>query len=199
MRYFAMAIALAAIALLGPAAVSEPVAAAGSCTGAGTASPPNKIRVLRVALGRIDVVDFRRYVETVVAYEWRSSSLPYQLLRAGAQASKQYGWNLTLHGKWRGGSHKGRCYDVRDTTADQRYSPAYHPTARHRQAISSIWSWRLMREGRLIRTSYRVGARVSCAADARGRLHVRSARQCARENWSAKRILKVYYGARLRQ
>lgn len=173
--------------------VSAPVAEAG-CRWTSTSSPPASIRVLRTATGRIATVDFRRYVHTVVAYEWGSSYLPYELVRAGAQAVKQYGWYYALRQRW---TSDGRCYHVTDSTSDQRYKASYSATDRQRRAVASIWAWRVLRNGQFVMTGYRRGNDYPCAYDAGRRLYARSARKCAKAGWSAGSILKRYYSAAL--
>ncbi|MGQ9560204.1 MAG: SpoIID/LytB domain-containing protein [Candidatus Oleimicrobiaceae bacterium] len=58
---------------------------------AGDHDQPNHIRIYRVALGQIDEEDFYYYVKNVLPKEWMAS-WPSQALRAGAVASKMYGW-----------------------------------------------------------------------------------------------------------
>jgi peptidoglycan hydrolase-like amidase len=174
--------------------ISAPVADA-SCRWTSTSTPPPSIRVLRAATGRIDSVDFSYYVRAVVAYEWGSSSLPFELVRAGAQAVKQYGWYHALRQR---STSDGRCYHVTDSTSDQRFSPKYVATDRQRRAIASIWSWRVLRDGQLIMTGYRRGYDYPCAYDAGRRLYARSARKCANAGWSAGAIVKRYYTATVR-
>lgn len=190
----AMLAGLLALAALVPVGhVSAPVAQA-SCRWTSTSSPPPSIRVLRAATGRIDAVDFRYYVRAVVAYEWGSSSLPFDLLRAGAQAVKQYGWYHALRQR---STSDGRCYHVTDSTSDQHFNPKYVATDRQRRAIASIWTWRVLRDGQLIMTPYRRGYDYPCAYDAGRRLYARSARKCANAGWSAGAIIKRYYTATL--
>jgi hypothetical protein len=186
-----LAAVLAITALIPGGHFSAPVAEA-SCRWTSSSTPPSSIRVLRRATGRIDTVDFRNYVHTVVAYEWGSSYLPYELVRAGAQAVKQYGWYYALRQR---STSDGRCYHVGDSTSDQRYNPSYSATDRQRRAVASIWPWRVLRSGQLIMTGYRRGNDYPCAYDAGQRLYARSAKKCARAGWSASTILKRYYSA----
>ena len=69
--------AIVAAALLFPAAIAtqvatETVVAAGSsCTGWDSQQvPPKSIRVFRNGKGKVETIDFRRYVEVVMASEW---------------------------------------------------------------------------------------------------------------------------------
>ncbi|MDP8904385.1 MAG: hypothetical protein M3N29_03570 [Chloroflexota bacterium] len=188
-----LAAVIALAALLPVGTLSAPVAEA-SCRWTSSSTPPSSIRVLRAATGRIDAVNFGYYVRVVVAYEWGSSYLPFALLRAGAQAVKQYGWFHALRQRW---TSDGRCYHVTDSTSDQHFNPKYSPTDRQKRAVSSIWSWRVLRDGQLIMTSYRRGYDYPCAYDAGTRLYARSGRKCANAGWSAARILKRYYSAAL--
>lgn len=188
-----LAVALAVTALIPVGHFGAPAAEA-ACRWTSSSTPPTSIRVLRTATGRIDTVDFRHYVRTVVAYEWGSSRLPYELVRAGAQAVKQYGWYHALRQRKTG---DGRCYNVVDSTSDQKYSPKYVATDRQKRAVSSIWSWRVLRSGALIMTGYRRGQDYPCAYDAGKRLYARSGKKCAKAGWPAGRILKRYYSADL--
>jgi hypothetical protein len=190
---------LIGLALLFPAAAAspEPAQAGGSCTGWGsTTVPPNTIRVLRKS-GYIETVDFKRYVNVVMGKEW-GSRLPFELLKAGAQASKQYAWYWTLEGKHRSSYfYGGKCYDVKDTTADQLYKPETAIiTDKHRDAVDAIWGLSLRKSGKFIMTQYAYGKLgVECGADYNGKkLFERSAKQCAKAGWSFSRILAKYYG-----
>jgi peptidoglycan hydrolase-like amidase len=100
---------------------------------------------------------------------------------------------------YRGGTYNGKCFDVKDTTADQLYaskSLSLIPS-RVKHAVNDTWSWRLFRDGKFPMTGYRQGPKVECAANAGYRLYVRSAKRCAHEGWDAERILQVYYTAKL--
>jgi peptidoglycan hydrolase-like amidase len=157
--------------------------------------PPRTIRVYRVSEGQVDTVDFKHYVFRVVSREWNVDNR--ELRKAGAHAVKQYAWFHVL--RWRGGTYNGQCYDVKDTTADQLYAnkPLENIPDRVKKAVNATWTWRLWRGDKFIGTGYRRGKDVPCAYDAGYKLFVRSARKCAARGWSAERILKVYYTARL--
>ena len=193
---------LAVIASLSALVVSAPVpvnaaASLDHCTDWNSKTePPPTIRVYRVSEGMVDTVDFKAYVLRVVSREWNVKQ--YELRRAGAQAVKQFAWYHVLH--YRGGKYDGKCYDVRDSTADQLYAakPLEQIPDGVKKAVNSIWSWRLFRNDKFIMTGYRRGEDVGCAKDAGYRLYVRSARKCANKGWSAARILKTYYTATLK-
>lgn len=173
----------------------QPVAAAtGHCTDwSSTTQPPPTIAVYRVSEGKVDQVDFKLYVARVVSREW--NTVARELRRAGAVAVKQYAWYYVLH--YRGGMFDGKCFDVRDTTADQLYAEKASSGIPDRvwHAVKSTWTWRLDRAGKFPLTGYRRGADVPCAADAGYHLYVRSGRRCAELGWSAERLLSVYYTA----
>ena len=156
-------------------------------------TPPPLIRVLLKA-GRVVTVPFRLYVARVVASEWGSS--PTELRRAGAIAVKQYAWSRVI--RWSGRSSRGRCFHVHADTRDQIYRPGKVPSAEVWAAVYSTWRWTLRnRDGSLIHTGYRTGARgIRCAHDAGRRLLARSARRCALAGWSTTAILLRYYGHR---
>ena len=176
-------------------AAPEPVAA-GSCTGwTSTIVPPDTIRILKRD-GTVARIDFRKYVVKVMASgEW-PSRLPGALLRAGAQASKQFAWYHSLKGNHRSSyvTASGKCYDVTTTTRDQLYKGGADVTRKQRRARNAIWDLSLYRNDRFILTPYRAGTVRRCAADVDGkRLYARSAKRCAWKGWSGKRILRTYY------
>jgi hypothetical protein len=130
-----------------------------------------------------------------VSREWNVENR--ELRKAGAQAVKQYAWFHVL--RWRGGKYNGECYDVKDTTADQLYAnkPLESIPLRVKKSVNATWSWRLWRGDKFVHSGYRRGQDIACAADAGFKLFVRSSRKCAQRGWSAERILKTYYTARL--
>ena len=179
----------------------DPVAASSSCTGwTSKASPPRSIRVLRTSSGRVEQVEFRRYVAEVMASgEW-PSRLNKATLEAGALATKQYAWYYTMKGHHRAHYVRGgKCYDVRDDTMDQLYRPERaKPTNRQWQAINKTWNLTLRKNGRFFLTGYRAGVVGSCAGDANGwKLYEKSVDACANRGWSSKRILKKYLSPNL--
>ena len=168
-----------------------------SCTGwASRLMPPPRIAVLDPRTGRVHSVGFRRYVAQVMASgEW-PSRLPYQLLRAGALAVKQFAHYHALRGHWRGGRSRGRCYDVEGTTRDQLWRPYARPSPKQRRARDSVWTWSLRKPGgRFFLTGYRAGTARRCGSDANGwKLYATSAAHCARQGSSARRIIGRYFG-----
>ena len=200
----ALIVALAAGIFLQTAPATE---AASSCTGwKSTVVPPLHINVLRTALGRVDTVPFRRYVEFVLAAEWGPSNPP-EALAAGAVAIRQYAWYHAMAGHWRGGRYGGTCYDVRDTNVDQVYQPATKtPTAKHHAAVERSWSVTLRKHsrkdpsGRFFLTSYNGGSTSrACGSGVTGwKLWQRGAADCAAEGYSFEAILRTYYGPNLR-
>jgi hypothetical protein len=193
-------ITVAAIALVSGALASSgaaPALAGGSCTGwTSITEPPPTIRVGRPD-GRVQVVDFYKYVAVVMAREW-SPTHPPATLEAGAVAAKQYGWYYTLAGKWRTSyvNAEGKCYDVTSTTADQLYQPEKVGTVDPRfwAAVSATWGLTLRKSDRFFLTGYRAGDAVPCASDANGwKLFAKSAIDCGRKGWSRERIQLAYY------
>ena len=160
--------------------------------------PPKSIKVLRTRSGKVQTVEFRRYVAIVMASgEW-PTWMPSAALEAGAVATKQYAWYYALRGNHRRGYRKaGVCYDVRDDTMDQLYRPERaEPTHKQFEAIDDTWGLTLRKNGRFFLTGYRAGERRRCAADADGwHLFARSVVTCARQrDWSRERIQEAYYG-----
>ncbi len=185
----ALAIALGAIAV--PSGVA-PVQAGSTCTGwSSTLLPPPTIRVYRVSLGRVQTVDFRSYVQVVLANEWGPRTPP-AALRAGAIAAKQYGWYYAR--VWRGGTARGGCYDVRDTTSDQVYNPAKTVYPAARAAVAATWGVSLRKTGRFFATGYRPGV-GKCTAQIDGwHLYQTDASACVRRYGdSTERILRRFY------
>ncbi|HUG49268.1 MAG TPA: SpoIID/LytB domain-containing protein [Candidatus Limnocylindria bacterium] len=177
----------------------EPVAAARSCTGwASTTRPPNSIRVFNRTTGRVERVNFRRYVGVVMASgEW-PARMPPAVLQAGAVAVKQFAWYHSLQGRHRPSfvTASGQCYDVTSSTRDQMYRPAIaNVSPKHWQAIDSTWGLSVRKNGRFTLTQYNSGSARNCGADANGRImKQRSARNCANRGYSARQILRTYYG-----
>jgi hypothetical protein len=193
--------AIAGMIALGVLLVPSPApveAASSSCTGwANSLVPPTSIRVLRTATKRTQVVGFRTYVEKVMPAEWGASH-PAAALEAGAVAVKQYAWYYALAGHWRGGKDAlGKCYDVRDDSIDQVYSPTRTPAASHLAAVAATWTWSVRRSDALVLTGYRPGI-GACGDNATGyRLYQLEASRCASVNrWTAEQILRTYYSPR---
>jgi hypothetical protein len=172
----AMTIALGALAF--PSA--RPAQAGSSeCTGwTSSIVPPTTIQVYRTAMGRTVTVPFRAYVETVMAAEWGTTAPP-AALRVGAVAVKQFAWYYAMF--WRGGRDAaGRCYDVRDTTADQLYDPRRKTVESHLAAVAATWNVSLRKGERFFLTGYRPGT-GRCTANADGwKLYQRDAVDCVR-------------------
>ncbi len=183
------------------AAIPQPAMAANSCTGWGsTTTPPTSIRVLRTSSGAVQEVDFRRYVLVVMGKEW-GAYLPTEVLKAGAQAVKQFAWYHSLEGRHRSSYYSGgKCYDVKDSTADQLYKPeGLTISDKHRAIVDAIWGLSLRKSDKFILTQYRTGQQdVACGADADGtKLYARSAIKCAKAGWDYDRILAKYYSPNL--
>ncbi len=193
MRRFVAAAFLAASMWL-PTVATPPVAqAAAVCTGwSSTTNPPPTIRVLRTSSGVVQTVDFMTYVKAVMPSEW-PPTWPMEVLRAGAVTIKQYAWYYTMH--YRGGTGTGGCYDVKDNTIDQLYSPETRtPTTAEIQAVESTWSESILKNGAFILTGYRAGTDVSCGVDADGsHLWQYSAHYCGLEGRTAEQILQLYF------
>ncbi len=190
------------LSLLLPSAALQPstvdARARISCSGwHSTTTPPNTIRVLRRGSGRVQTVNFRHYVVTVMGKEW-PSYLPFQVLEAGAVAVKQYGWYHALDGHQRV-SPRGQCYDVVDGTGDQLYKPGRaRVRGDHHAAVAATWNVTLIKNGRFLMTGYRRGGKHRCGHDATGyKLFARSATRCADSGHSWLEILRLYYGPRL--
>lgn len=194
---------LIGLALLVPAAATSPAPATAhaSCTGwTSKTVPPPSIRVLRTQSGRVEKVDFRRYVVVVMGLEW-PYWYPRAALEAGAIAVKQYGWYFTLAGNHRRGfvNAAGKCYDVVDSTRDQLYRPGRAIIRdKQRNAVDRTWKFSLRKDGKFILTQYRRGKKVPCGADADGwRLKARSVKRCAKAGKPMEKIQAIYYGPQL--
>src|ERR1035437_10030302 len=191
---------LAAAALLAatiwlPTVSSPPAVQAAACTGwSSTTTPPPTIRVLR-STGVVQTVAFETYVKVVMPAEW-PPAWPIEAMRAGAVAIKQYAWYYTMH--YRGGTGTGGCYDVRDDSNDQIYSPTRTQYANQIQAVESTWSESITRGGAFVFTGYRPGTNVACGSDAHtlggNYLMQHSALNCATDGKTGEQILEIYYG-----
>jgi hypothetical protein len=176
---------------------SPPVrAASNSCTGwEDRYNPPPTIRVGR-ADGSVETVDFRKYVGVVMAKEW-PSWMPVEAMKAGAVAVKQYGWWWTLAGKHRSGyvNASGKCYDVKDSTADQLYKPEkVSVTDKIWRVVDETLMLSVRKSGKFFMTGYRAGKSSTCASDVDGwKLYAKSVVDCAERGWSRERIQLKYY------
>ncbi|MDQ3871815.1 MAG: FG-GAP-like repeat-containing protein, partial [Chloroflexota bacterium] len=168
-----------------------------SCTGwRSDLLPPGSIRVFRTdgpAAGTVQTVNFRFYVETVMAAEW-PGYWPAETLKAGAVAVKQYGWYHAT--RYRGKTDRaGNCYDVVDYWADQVYRPEKRlATSSHRAAVAATWPLTLRRSGLFFATGYHAGDAVPCGSNANGiRIYQWSAYDCGRRGYPMEWILRRYY------
>jgi len=169
-------------------------ASPGRCPGwNSTTRPPDYIRVLRRATGRVQRVPFKRYVITVMGKEW-PSYLPQTVVEAGAVAVKQFAWFHSL-GSGRL-SHRGQCFDVTDGIGDQLYKPGRaRISPDHYAAVAKTWDVRLLKNGALFMTGYRTGSKGRCGHDVTGwKLYARSSVRCAQRGLSYLQILRRYYG-----
>ena len=158
-------------------------------------NPPTSIRVYRRQSGRVEVVNFRKYVVTVLGKEW-PGYLPQPLVEAGAVAVKQYAWFHAMDGGRQRVTRDGRCYDVMDGTGDQLYKPdRARIRTDHYRALDATWHVSLRKGGNFFMTGYRRGNKNNCGADATGwKLFARSATRCAYRGYNWRAILKTYYG-----
>jgi hypothetical protein len=194
-----VAVALSSVAFAtGSVLVPAPVRALTACTGwTSEAIPPDTIRVLRTLgpdAGRVQIVPFRAYVETVMAAEFGPGS-PREAMRAGAVAVKQFAWYKAMH--WRGGSNSaGQCYDIADNGNDQWYLPlSKTPAESHIDAVAYTWPLSVRKGSRFISTGYWAGPDAPCGSVVNGyRLFQKSASRCARDGMTAEQILRVFYG-----
>ena len=191
---------IVASVLTAPEVTAPPPVEAACGTNHGSRTvPPRSIRVLRTRTGRVQTVEFRRYVAMVMASgEW-PTWMPSAALEAGAVATKQYAWYYAMRGNHRSAyrTRSGACYDVRDDTMDQLYRPEWaKPTRKQYAAIDATWGLTLRKKGRFFLTGYRAGSTRRCAADADGwKLYARSVMNCAQgRGWSRERIQNAYYG-----
>ena len=180
-----------------PAIIAPPATqAATACTGwKSTRIPPTTIRVYRTVgahSGTVQTVDFKKYVEVVMASEW-PASWPAEAVKVGAITVKEYAWFRAIN--WRGGSSHGSCYDVIDNTTDQVYWPEGRtPLAGHIAATEATWDMSITRAGALFSTGYRSGEDVPCASDRDGsHIFQHSVRRCALAGLTAAEIVNLYY------
>ena len=125
-----------------------------------SAAPPSTIRVYVTgsadcnpnAAGTVQVVNFKYYVKHVLPNEWLSG-WPTESLRAGAMATKHYGWyQVNRGGKW-----PGLGADVMDSQCDQVYNPAVSYASMDK-AIDDTWDYKATRDGSVHVSYYRAGS-----------------------------------------
>jgi putative cell wall-binding protein len=155
---------------------------------------PLTIRVYRHATDTVDTVDFRAYVENVMAWEW-PASYPAEALKAGAIAVKQYGWYYAMHARTTYVTAGGECYDVRDDTNDQIYDPSLSPKTSQLDAVAETWPVTVRHGGTFFLTSYRSGTLDVCGGElvaGMTRLYQRGVKQCALDGLLWPQILHTY-------
>ena len=140
----------------------------------------------------MQVVDFKTYVQYVMAAEWPPTWTD-AALQTGAMAVKQYAWYYTMH--YRGGTGTGGCYDVADNTNDQIYQPETRTKKpAHLTAIEATWTKSATKNGSFALMGYRSGASVACGADYDGfHLYQHSSLACANNGMTVDEILQVYF------
>lgn len=186
--------------------------------------PPPTVRVLRSkgpTTGDVDVVDFWKYVGRVVRAEYSSGGdKPYPWMHIGALTVKQYAWYYAMN--WRGGrvaktnpdgSTTTKCFDLKDTTADQIYTDlkvdpnnpgawieANVPTPVNLKAMRETWHLTLRKwqadknKSRLYLTGYRSGKQKPCGADSTGfKIYQKSLRDCGVKKLTFEEVLREYY------
>lgn len=177
------------IALAFIAALTMPQAVADTCARwHSETQPPHTIRVL---VGhKVERVPFALWTARVVSSEWGST--PPELRKAGAVATKQYGWYKAMHPR----RSRYGCFDVHSNTRDAIYRHHKTPPERVWQAVHATWHWRVLRNGHLFQTGWRRGlGGVGCARDVTGyHLKARSAARCALAGYGAAWLLRTYYG-----
>lgn len=161
-------------------------------------------------MGTVQEVDFREYVAVVMAAEW-PERYPIETLKAGAVATKQFGWYYVINprgGKVRLPGGKRACYDVVDTTSDQVYYPERYRDSigpRIRAAINATWPVTVRKfntatqSSKFFLTGYRAGSgAAACGEDAMGfRLFHNSTRKCGEDGLKYREILRLYLKPRL--
>ena len=111
---------------------------------------PTTILVYRVALGKVERVNFKTYVKNVLPNEW-VTSWPSESLKSGAMAVKSFGWYWALHSTRK--TSGGACFDVYDTTSSQVYKPG-SAVASTNAAVDATWGKRMARSGNILQAHY---------------------------------------------
>lgn len=190
--------------------------------------PPNTIRILRSKgpnAGRVETVDFWKYVGVVVRAEYSSGQdKPDPWMRMGALTVKQYAWYKAM---WWGGGRVTytdptfgtvtSCWDVKDTTADQIYKdvkpdplnpgqwiPANVPTSANLKAMRDTWHVSLRKwmpdklKSRLFLTGYRSGKQKPCGNDSTGfKIFQKSLRDCGVKSMRFEETIRRYFEPKL--
>ena len=149
-------------------------------------SIPTTIRVLRVATGQIEEVEFKSYVKNVLPNEW-FASWEMDALKAGAMAVKTYAWYWTMHQKY-----PGENYDVKDTTADQVYKPGTSHSQTDK-AVDETWDYIMTKEGATFQAQYDSGTQGSSDPKNLGRMSQWGTQYWAEKGKNWQSILHYYY------
>jgi peptidoglycan hydrolase-like amidase len=150
--------------------------------------PPSTINVYRVALGRIDTVEFKAYVKNVLPNEWISSWEP-AALQAGALAVKTYAWHWVNYEKY-----PGQCYSVRDDSLDQVYIPGSEQV-RTSAAVDNTWRTVMTQNNTIFEAHHAQGDGNACGQGSAGgtSLSQYGSQACALNGDSAATILSLRY------
>ena len=104
---------------------------------------------------RVETMDFKEYVKNVLPNEWISSWHP-ESLKAGAIASKNYGWRKINVGArhYLKNMHNLEKYpDIVDNTCDQRYIGNTKKVSTN-AAVDAIWEYKITRNNNLLVNFY---------------------------------------------
>ncbi len=155
---------------------------------------PSTILVYRTQLDRVDRVIFKTYVKNVLPNEWKTS-WPRESLKAGAMATKSFGWYWALHSTRE--TSGGQCFDVYDSTSSQVYRPGSAVESTNR-AVNQTWDTRMTRDGSILQAHY-CSTTTACGAWVPGDwMSQYGSRDLARNGRSYREILHRYYdGIRL--
>lgn len=156
---------------------------------------PTSIKVLITATNNIQTVNFKQYCKVVLANEVYSS-WNSEALKACGLAVKQYGWHLIISPKY-----PSLGYDVKDSTADQKYDPSKTIPSSISTAIDNIYNYVVVNNnGHHIFTSYHAGISgqydhpgVAYVKYHGGRLSQYGSQKIATEGGNFKNILHYYY------
>lgn len=154
-------------------------------------SNPSTIKVYRMATGKIQSIDFKKYCKVVTTCEVGYSNWDNDALRACAMAIKNYGIVRVKRHKY-----AGLGYDVKDDTSDQVYNPNKTRITKCDKAVNYIWDYYLVdADSKLFPGFHVANVKVSSyAAKNKGILSQEKAQSLAsKSDYSWKKILKYFY------
>jgi hypothetical protein len=137
---------------------------------------------------RLDIIDFRDYVKSVLPQEW-PNAWHVNSLRAGAMAVKMYAWwkiNLGMR------TNYGVKFDVWGDTCDQYYNPNRRYASTD-AAVDATWNYLMLLNGQVSRIHYTASDAVCQNAGLSPCMSQNGSRDMAEAGSTWQQILAHYY------